>query len=913
MSTPILVTKLYIPPPRARRVLRPRLLGYLNTSLDRKLSLVSAPAGFGKTTLVSDWVAACERPVAWLSLDEGDGDPTRFLIYLVAALQTVASEVGEGVLGALQSPRPPPIEGVLTALLNDTTAVSHAFSLVLDDYHLVDSKAVNHALAFLLEHLPPQLHLVITTREDPALPLARLRARGQLVELRAAELRFTPAEAAEFLGDVMGLDLSADEIAQLEARTEGWIAGLQLAALSLRGRSDSAAFIRAFTGSQRFVLDYLVEEVLQRQGERVRSFLLQTAVLGRLSGPLCDAVTGRGDGREMLGTLERHNLFVVPLDDRRHWYRYHHLFAEVLRARLLADQPGRVPVLHQRASVWFEQNGLPAEAIRYALAAKDFARAAGLIELAARATLMNRREETFLGWLKALPDALIDTRPVLCVYYALALLTHDLEAAEARLRAAERLLEDVAQSGRPGAPAVERVVVAEAELRSLPGIAAITRAYLAGALGDVPGSASHAARALELLPEDEPLWRGAVAVLLGLAQWTGGDLNAAYRSFTDGMMSLKAAGDLTQSHSGAFMLASIRTAQGRLREAAGIYEGALRRASDEADQGEPTAPGTVDLHVGLSELCYERNDLAAASQHLLTSKALGEHDAVAENRHRWYVAMARVKEAEGDLSGTEKLLEEALRLYIPSPDPYVRPIAALKTRVWIKQGRLTEALEWAREAGLSFDDNLSYLREFEHITLARVLIAQYKSDRVNSAIRQAMSLLERLLSAAEEGGRKGSVIEILVLQALAHQAQDNVPAALDPLARTLTLAESEGYVRMFVDEGRPMATLLEKMARKGNVHVQAYLRKLLAAYGPPDGARETPRQAAGAEGLLDPLSERELEVLRLIAQGLSNREISKRLFRALSTIKGHNQTIFEKLQVQSRTEAVARARELELL
>ena len=407
MNIPILATKLYIPLPRPNVVLRPRLIERLNEGLHRKLTLISAPAGFGKTTLVSAWVAGCERPVAWLSLDEGDNDPTRFLTYLVAALQTIAPNIGEGVLGVLQSPQPPPTESILTALLNEITTLPDNFVLVLDDYHVIDAKPVDDALTFLLEHLPPQMHLVITTREDPQLPLARLRARGQLTELRAADLRFTPAEAAAFLNQVMGLNLSAEDIAALEDRTEGWIAGLQLAALSMQGREDVPGFIRAFAGDHRYIVDYLVEEVLQRQPERVRSFLLQTSILDRLNGPLCDAVTGQEEGNARLEALERGNFFVVPLDDKRHWYRYHHLFADVLSAHLLAEQPDQVATLHRRASAWYEQHGSAADAIRHALAAEDFERAADLVELAVPAMRRSRQEATVLGWLKALPDELV--------------------------------------------------------------------------------------------------------------------------------------------------------------------------------------------------------------------------------------------------------------------------------------------------------------------------------------------------------------------------------------------------------------------------------------------------------------------------------------------------------------------------
>ena len=404
MSLPVLTTKLFIPQSRYKVVLRQHLIERLNDGLcrdkdqNRKLTLISAPAGFGKTTLVVVWVRQCETPAAWLSLDEGDNDLTRFLTYLVAALQTIDEHLGDSVVGMLQSPQQPSSDLILTALFNEVANHSGDFILVLDDYHVIDSKAVDDALTFLLEHLPPQMHLVITTREDPNLPLARLRARDQLTELRATDLRFTPAEAAEFLNQVMGLNLSAEEVAALEARTEGWIAGLQLAALSMQGHQDVPGFIQAFAGDNRYIVDYLVEEVLQRQPEPVRNFLLQTSILDRLNGPLCDAVTGQQEGKARLEALERGNFFVVPLDDKRHWYRYHHLFADVLRVHLMAEQPDLVAALHRRASEWYEQNGSAADAIRHALAAEDFERAADLVELAVPAM---RRSQTgsHVAWL----------------------------------------------------------------------------------------------------------------------------------------------------------------------------------------------------------------------------------------------------------------------------------------------------------------------------------------------------------------------------------------------------------------------------------------------------------------------------------------------------------------------------------
>src|SRR5918998_5750352 len=830
---------------------------------------------------------------------------------LVAALRTVATDIGEGVLGGLQSPQPPPTETILTALLNEINAIPDDFVVVLDDYHLIDARPIDDALAFLLEHLPPRMHLVVATREDPHLPLSRLRVRGQMSELRAAYLRFTPSEAGEFLKGVMGLSLSAEDIAALEDRTEGWIAGLQLAALSMRGREDVAGFIRAFAGDNRYVVDYLVEEVLQRQPERVRSFLLQTSILERLSGPLCDAVTGQERSNALLEALERGNLFVVPLDDRRHWFRYHHLFADVLRARLMEEQPDRAPTLHRRASEWYERNGSPTDAIRHALAAEDFERAAGLVELAAL-EMLGSSQETLYRWLMALPDEVVRARPVLSVYYAFALLGRGgFEAFDAHLRDAERWLATSAEtSERREAPSVGMVVVDEVAFRSLPGTIAVARgAYHAGALGDVLNAANHARRALDLLPEDDHLWRGAAATILGIAYWTSGDLEAAHRSFADGVSHQQMAGHTRFQIAGTYILADIRIAQGRLHEAVRTYEQSLQVATE---QGEPVW-GTAHLYVGLSELHRERGDLEAAKQHLLRSKELGEHDVgLPETRYRWYVAMARIKEAQGDLDGALDLLDEAERQYVESPDPDVRPVAALKTRVWVVQGRLTEALGWTRERGLPADDDLSYLREFEHITLARVLLARYKSDREERYIHEAMELLERLLIAAEEGGRMGSVIEILVLQALAHEAQGDSPAALVPLERALSLAEPEGYVRIFVDEGLSMARLLYEALSQG---VESdCIRRLLAAFPVAESEQtaSSPMQGSKSE-LVEPLSERELEVLQLIAEGLTNQEVATELYLSLHTVKVHARNIFTKLAVKNRAQAVARGRALGIL
>jgi LuxR family transcriptional regulator, maltose regulon positive regulatory protein len=942
MAVPILATKLYVPSPRPQLVLRPRLIEQLNKGLHNRLTLVSAPAGFGKTTLISEWIAGCERPVAWLSLDEGDNDPTRFLTYLIRALQTIAPNVGEGMLGALQSSKLPPNESILTTLLNEIISIPDNFIFVLDDYHLTDSKAVDNALTFLVEHQPPQMHLVITTREDPNLPLARLRVRDQLTELRAADLRFTSSEAAEFLNQVMDLHLSTEDIAALEDRTEGWIAGLQLAALSMRDNQDVHRFIQAFAGDNRYIVDYLIEEVLQRQPEEVRSFLLRTSILDRLNGSLCDAVMRHQDSSARLEALQRGNFFLIPLDDKRHWYRYHHLFADVLHMHLMAEQPDQVPALHRRASEWYEQNGSSADAIRHALAGGDFERAADLVELASPAMSRNRQEAILLGWLQSLPDELLQYRPVLGVTYAHVLMASgELEGVEARLQDAERWLNTTADMGeRPDASSAEMVVVDKEEFRRLPGMIAIARAGLSLARGDVPGTVTYAQRALDLAPEDDHMTRGGAAGFLGLAYWTSGDLEAAHRTYADGMASLQKAGNISDAINGATTLAAIRIAQGRLHDAMRTYEQALQLAMEHGTPGFAVR-GTADMYVGMSEILRERNDLHAATQHLLRSKEMGEHTGFPENRYRWRVAMARIRHAQGDLEGALEMLDEAERLYMSDFSPNVHPIAAWKTRVWVAQGRLAEALGWARKQGLSAEDELSYLREFEHITLARILLARYGSDHIDSAIHEAIGLLERLLNAAQAGGRMGSVIEILVLQALAQHMQGDIPAALLPLGQALTLAEPEDYVRMFLEEGEPMRLLIEDLRGKivdGSFGISGsqpmellpYIDLLLRSFSTGQTATTNQQHSPAlarvgrrlgvqvssilpTENLVEPLSQRELEVLRLFKTELSGPEIARELTIALSTVRTHTESIYSKLNVKTRRAAVKRAIELNLI
>ena len=907
MALPVLTTKLFVPAVRPHAVPRPRLIETLHDGRrsGRKLTLVSAPAGFGKSSVLSEWMADARRRdpllrVAWISLDAADNDSARFLDYLVGALQAADPALDLGTAAGQSGP----VDQTLTALINALAASSTPIILVLDDFQTIEAQPVRDAVSFMLDHLPPTLHLALASRSDPLLPMARLRAGGELTELRAADLRFTPGEAAGFLNEMMGLNLSAADVAVLEARTEGWIAGLQLAALSLRERDDVSGFIAGFAGSNRFVIDYLVEEVLQRQPAPVRDFLLRTSILDGLNGALCDAVTGLTGGSEMLAALERDNLFVVPLDDRRQWYRYHHLFADVLRARLTGHDPG-LHVLHTRASEWYERNDLIEDAVTHALAADDVERAARLIELAVPAVRLSRQDATLLRWLALLPAPIIRRRPVLGVYHAWSsLVAGDVEGVEPRLADAEGALAARDEAGLPthdSAPSEE--------LRTLPVTIAVYRAAVAQARGDLAGMRTHAQRALDLTEPGDNLGRGAAAGFLGLAAWAIGDLDAGVRAFGEVRTSLRRAGNLADALSTTIPTADMLLGQGRLRDAQRSYEEALGEALrlTVAEGAPPQSSG--DLEVGLSEILVERNDLPAALTHLAASEALGEQAHSHENRYRWFVSMARIRLAEGDPGAALELLGTAERLYRRGFLPELRPIDGQTARIWIGQGRLSEGAAWATGRGLSSTDAPTYLREFEHLTLARLLIAV--ADPGDGRLREALHLLGRLLVAAETGQRWGSVTEILLLQALAHAANGDTTRALDPLEQALRRAEPEGYCRLFLDEGEPMAALLRHAATAG-IAPEAVPR-LVSALAPGEG--ETP--AAGRETavgeLADPLSERERQVLRLLASELSGPDIARELYISLNTLRTHTRHIFGKLEVNSRPAAVRRAEALGLL
>ncbi|MEU4293587.1 LuxR C-terminal-related transcriptional regulator [Kribbella sp. NPDC026596] len=882
MSTAVLATKLFPPARRTELVARPRLAGRLDATLNRehRLTLVSAPAGFGKTTLLSDWAAGQER-VGWLSLDEGDNDLSRFLAHLWAALAGTGLDLDPTALE--------PSAAALTTVVNELVRAGPDTSrlLVLDDYHVIESPEVHQAMTFLLDHGPDQFHLLIATRSDPPLPLSRLRSRGQLTEVRATDLRFAPAEAREFLNEAMGLHLAEADVQALEGRTEGWIAGLQLAALSLRGVSDVAEFVEAFTGSNRFVIDYLVDEVLTRQGSEVRDFLLRTSILDRLTGPLCDAVTGGSYGAQMLADLDRGNVFLVPLDAERSWYRYHHLFGDVLRARLMAEHPEQLPALHRAASAWYASHQLVADAVRHALAAGDHDRAAYLVEEALPEMRRARQDNLLLSWSRSLPDDVVKRSPVLSIMSGWSrMMAGDLDGMERRLDDAEAALAAGAQD-----PTLAARWADTEDLRTAPATLWVYRAALAQARGDVLATVLHARRALDLAGADDHFVRGAAAGFLGLAAWAAGDVQEALSTFSDAVRSLHAAGNLVDELDSTVVLGDMWLSAGRPGRARRLYEQGLATATG---AGEPYPRATADLHVGLAERDRELDDLVGAEAHLETAQVLGERGSITENRHRWYVAMAQVRTATGDYASARQLLDQAAALYRPGSYPDVRPIGALRARVDIAAGDLIAAQEWADDHAIT--DDVSFLREYEHLTLVRLRLAGHQSAA------EVLALLDRLQAAADRT-RAGSLLEIGMLRALAHHALGHRSEALAELNDALSQApEPDGYARLFLDEGAPMLALLHEASDSEYDVLRRHARRLLKGAAP-----------SGRGALADPLSERELDVLRLLDSELTGPEIARQLFVSLNTLRTHSKRIFTKLDVNTRAAAVRRGHELGLL
>ena len=905
MATPLLKTKLYIPPPRPGLVSRPHLIERLNagTRSGCKLALISAPAGFGKTTLLSEWIAGCDPRTrfTWLSLDKGDNDPTHFLAYLVVALQTIDSNVGQGLLAALQSPGMVNVEAILTTLINAIAEFPDNLVLVLDDYHVIESQAVDKALTFLLEHLPPRVHLVIASRTDPTLPLSRLRARGQLTELRAADLRFTTGEATAFLQQTVRLPISTEDVRALEDRTEGWITGLQLAAVAMQGieQCDQISdFIHSFGGSHRYVIDYLVDEVLDRQTPQVQAFLLQTSILDRLTAPLCNAVTGREDSQAILERLEGANLFLLPLDGERRWYRYHHLFADLLWQRLRQTQPAQVPILHCRASEWYPRHGFQSEAVHHALAGGDFERAADLIEANGLRLIGRGAFTTVQKWIARLPKGLVQKRPYLCVYHAWASnFAHQLDAIEPFLQDTQHALR---AQGLPADGAVAR---------DLHGHIAALRAWDARRRRDNSLAIEILREAADCLGDGNPWVRTFADLNLGLAYLDDGELvkaaSALHKAVAQGCASENELASLmATSH-----LAAVLILQGRLHEAAKLCR---RTLGDQlARHGKPP-PACCMIYLRLSWVLAEWNDVdgffAHLSQGVILANQMG-YDSVVKAGSR---AMAWEKQLLAEQGTVIEFSEEvaeiidralAIETDASSPPhssagdaPVVSTVEAQNTEVYLADDAYFEV--WP-----GYSDHAR----------AKKLAEQGKEE-------EALDLLARIYVSAQAVKGIGLMIEARSAEALIYQAQDDVDRALDALGDALALGEPEGYIRTFADRGAPMAQLLHHAAARGMM--PDYTAKLLAAFEGATTDRSTSQTTESASlssvvrrpsPLAEPLSKRELEILQLIAQGLSNREIGERLFLALSTVKGHNRNIYGKLQVQRRTEAVARARELGLL
>jgi LuxR family maltose regulon positive regulatory protein len=887
------------------------LIEQLNTM--RPLTLIVAPAGFGKTTALSDWIPQSPYCVTWLSLDEDDNDPIRFWVYVVGALQKLHADLGMSVLPLLQSPHPPPITLVLSTLINEIASFPESFCLALDDYHLIKSQSIHEAVTFLLDHLPPPMHLILTARADPPLPTARLRARNQLNELRADDLRFTSDEAASFLSEVMGLQLSSEDIAALESRTEGWIAGLQLAALSMQGRDDVSGFIQAFSGSHRHVLMYLAQEVLEQRPKGTLSFLLQTSILDRLYGPLCDAVTRGNDSQILLQKLESANLFIIPLDDQGQWYRYHHLFADVLRARLQQTQTDLLLELHRRASAWYEENGWVAEAVRHSIAAQDFIHAARLIEQMSRAMWQRGEVSTLQNWLSALPPAIRHANPHLGLAQAWGAL------AVGQFAVVESSLLETEEALRP---------LTEIESKPLGAQVDAIRSALANFRQDIPSSIELAHRSLQNLPEGDHFLRGLLAYNLGRSYLSEGDLAAATKSLTEAATLSLEAGDLSTAGYALVALGAGLEARGRLREAVPLYRQVIEIVQKDGKPLPFTAAGGG--YVRLGTVLYEWNQLDTAEQYANQGIELSRPFQNSGALLVGCFVLVQIFRARGDLTRAFDAWRQVES--IAGSDARLKPllgmVEAVRVRLWLADKNVIDSEQWATayEGALDFPTSgdwpdvwqLRPVRDYEYLTLVRVRIAQGRWD-------EALRLLSRLQPIVETGRRKTGQIEVHVLRAVRHQTQNQDIEAVSTLERALTLAEPEGYIRIFVDEGEPVRKALSnwrlmagrhKNPTEAQTRLITYTGQLLEAFAEnPSRSRiagEKANSFVRPSDLSEPLTAREVEVLQLIAEGLSNLAIAQKLFLSPETVKVHLKHIYGKLGVNSRTQAVARLRELNL-
>lgn len=897
---PALGVRFRVPPSRRALISRTRLTALLDSpgSVPR-LVLIAAPAGFGKTTLLTQWLAALRErspspTIAWLPVAAAHRDIESFLTDLTAAVNHATDGAFPLTRALLSADRLPATEDVLASLVNELDEHPEPVVLALDDFHLADAPDVHQAVAFLLENLPPRATVAMTSRADPALPLARLRSRGELVEVRAADLRFTTTEAAAFLADVMGLDVSPEQAAALEARTEGWPAGLQLAGLSARGRAETLdELIADFSGSHRFVLDYLIEEVLASADDDTRDFLYRTCVLDQLDEGLCDALTGRADSRQVLQRLDAQNLFVVPLDDTRDWYRYHQLFADALRARLVADEPERVPALHAAAARRYASQGMLGDAIAHATKADDPVLLADLVEAELPDLRRHRRDQTIIDRLELVDETALVARPLLATFRGWArMAAGHLDDVEPALESAEAAFTGRAAPLQVAIPdELDRLRIEET--RIVPSTVAIYRAALAQAHGDPDEIVRQADRAQELAGPADHLVHAAAGGFLGLAAWVRGDLRRARALFEDTGQRLEAAGNTADALATTVPMAEMTMALGELGRARSLYEDAV--AAAEAHTGVPLA-SRADLHVGLATVLRERGDLDGAARQLQVARDFDGCASLPENRFRWFAAVSDLRRSGGDLHGALDLLDQAQARYLPGFFPDIRPLPARRAQLLIDLGRLDEAREWAKEYGLDEAPQPSYRAEYELLTYARLLLAEGDADA-------GAVLLDTLAELAGAERRTGNLIELLVVGALAHRAAGNRHLAQRRLARAVVLGVPAGYRRTFLDQGEPLRQLLRPSLDDPAADGAA---RVLLGENPVDGtAPVIPLQLTA-----EPLSERELEVLRLLRTDLSGPEIARALYISLNTFRTHTKRIFLKLDVKTRRAAVSRAAEL---
>ena len=895
---PLLATKLHIPEPRLKLVPRTALIERLNNGISRKLTLISAPAGFGKTTILSEWIYQAQLPVAWISLDKSDNDPVHFIKYVIAALQKIEPEIGETALNLLQLPQSTPYDAIIYNLVQEIENVSKEIVLVFDDYHVIDTEQIHHLVELLLNNLPPQLHLALATRVDPPLTIARMRVRNQLTEIRVSDLCFTGDETTRFFNTVMHLNLSDRDIAILRARTEGWIAGLQLAALSMQGHSDPSVFIRAFAGDDRLIVDYLVEEVLNLQSANVQDFLLHTSILSRLSAPLCDYITDRQGSQKILENLERTNLFLVPLDNQRRWYRYHHLFADLLRQRLQQKEHAGMSRLHLKASEWFEANAFKEDAVKHALVANEFERAAHLIEEYISAKWHGGEQVTLLTWLDELPNEYKMSKPNLGLCHARVLFQ------SGRQEAAEKLIDHLERTdvhistGNPGIANGLNDTPETPVTTAFQGRIAAIRAYMATRKGDLPNISKYSKQALDCLSEEDATWRAIVATSSGIAHDFEGDGRAAIDAHLEAVEAARKSGNVYLYLINRLWVTIALKYAGRLPEAMSLCRQLLNEINDKTLTFN-VAAGHVWGTWG--ELLYELNELDEAHRYAKKGVELLEqgHD-VSHLGHR-YTCLVKILCSKEDLAGAEDIVTKMDELSRTSVIPpwVLNEIKAVKARVLMMKGNTDALVKWVEECRLKLDDTCTWENDAKQIMFARILIAHSRFD-------EALDLLDRLIAVNEKAGRVLYQIETLLLKALALKKLNRVTESMDAVKKALSLAEPGGYTRVFVDEGPPMAELLENMLDAREDVPRAFVKELLPDF-------KLRQIVKNHDGLPETLSEREREVLRFIAAGLPNKKITEQLFISMSTVKTHLRNIYGKLDVHSRTEAVARAKDLGIL